>query len=214
MFPKFLTRLTMILIFILLVAACAPVATQASQAIPEPATPTPEVFHPLDPSPTPSGSTFPLTCQATDLGVYVNEEWGYCFAYPANFTVDQSRAAEGIITLYSTPLEANASLVRASLEITTQVVSPESRLTPLVEAYSASFDETVLSIERETETLGGKPAETLNPVPGLLSSRVTMALHEDILFTLRFHLVWVLTSRAAKEQPANPPPQATHSGST
>ena len=150
-------------------------------------TPTPEIFSALAPSPTPSDSTLPLTCQVTDLGVYVNREWGYCFAYPGTFTVDQSRASEGIMTLYGPDLEVSANPVRVSLEITTQAVPPESNLTPLVDAYRTSFGETGLPIGRETGRLGGKAAETLDPVPGLLSSRVTMALHENILFILRFH---------------------------
>ncbi len=41
----------------------------------------------LDPSPTPSDSTLPLTCQVTDLKVYINEMDGYCFAYPMRFTL-------------------------------------------------------------------------------------------------------------------------------
>jgi hypothetical protein len=128
-----------------------------------------------------------LTCQVTDLGVYINKEWGYCFAYPGTFTLDESRAAEGMMVLYGPGLEDSANPVRVSLEITTQVTPPESGLTPLVDAYRNSFGETLPPIRRETGMLGGKPAETLDPVPGLLSSRVTMALHENILFTLRFH---------------------------
>ncbi len=153
----------------------------------EPATPTPEIFSALAPSPTPSDSTLPLTCQVTDLGVYVNQERGYCFAYPGTFTLDESRAAEGIIALYGPDLEISANPVHVSLEITTQVVPTKSGLTPLVDAYRMSFGDSPVPIGRDTGMLGGEPAETLDPVPGLLSSRVTMALHENILFTLRFH---------------------------
>ncbi|MCK7461784.1 MAG: hypothetical protein MZU84_06855 [Sphingobacterium sp.] len=42
--------------------------------------PPPDIMPRLDPSRTPSDSTLPLTCQVTDLNVYVNEEDGYCFA--------------------------------------------------------------------------------------------------------------------------------------
>jgi hypothetical protein len=153
----------------------------------EPLTPTPEIFSALAPSPTPSDSTLPLTCQVTDLGVFVNQEWGYCFAHPGTFTLDKSRAAEGIMTLYGPGLEDSANPVRVSLEITTQVLPPESGLTPLVDAYRMSFGDSSVSIGHETGMLGGEPAETLDPVPGLLSSRVTMAIHENTLFTLRFH---------------------------
>jgi hypothetical protein len=172
---------------LLIISACGPLATQAPPMVSEPATPTPEIFIRLDPSPTPGSSPLPLTCQVTDLSVYTNEEWGYCFAYPANFTLDESRTADGIITLYGPGLEDIANPVRASLEITAQVAPPESGLTPLVDVYRNSFGETPLPIGRETGMLGGKPAETLDPVPGMLSSRVMMALNENILFTLRYH---------------------------
>jgi hypothetical protein len=43
------------------------------------ATPTPEVFIPLNPSPTPSDSDLPLTCQVTDLNVSLDRAAGYCF---------------------------------------------------------------------------------------------------------------------------------------
>ncbi|MDQ2692450.1 MAG: hypothetical protein M3Y68_10495, partial [Chloroflexota bacterium] len=170
-----------------IIAACAPLQTAAPQTTFELATPTPEIFNPLDPSPTPSGSTLPLTCQVTDLGVYVDEKWGYCFAYPGTFTLDQSRAAEGIITLSGPGLEDSANPARVSLEITAQVAPHQSGLTPLVDAYQRSLGETPIPIGREIGMLGGKPAEILDPVPGLLSSRVLIALNEDVLFTLRFH---------------------------
>jgi hypothetical protein len=179
--------LAAICLIAVMMSACAPVAAPEPQSIPEPATPTPEIFSALAPSPTAPASTLPLTCQVTDLGVYINEKWGYCLAYPGTFTLDESRAAESVITLYGPGLEDSANPVRVSLEITTQMVPPESGLTPLVEAYRSSFGETPLPIGRETGMLGGKPAEILDPVPGLLSSRVMVVLNENTLFTLRFH---------------------------
>jgi hypothetical protein len=70
------------LIFILLLSGCA-----SASNTPRPATIPPDVMPRLDPSPTPSSSTLPLTCQITDLNVYVNEVDGYCFAYPSRFTL-------------------------------------------------------------------------------------------------------------------------------
>jgi hypothetical protein len=180
-------RIAACLVVLIFMAACSAVPVQETQSIIEPATPTPEIFSALAPSPTPPDSTFPLTCQVTDLAVYINEEWGYCFAYPGTFSLDESRVAEGVITLYGPGLEEAANPVRVSLEVTSQLAPPESGLTPLVEAYQASFGDTLLPITRQTGMLGGKPAETLDPVPGLLSSRVVLALNENILFTLRFH---------------------------
>jgi hypothetical protein len=182
------TYITLIsLLGLLLAAGCSSVVLQPPAAVVELTTPTPEVFNPLNPSPTPSGSTLPLTCQVTDLNVYISQEWGYCFAYPLNFTLDESRAAEGVVTLFGPGLEDIANPVRASLEIRAQVAPAESGLTPLVDVYRSSFGETPMAIERETSSLGGKPAEILDPVPGLLSSRVMFVLNENILFTLRYH---------------------------
>lgn len=178
---------SLFLLISILIAACTSVSAPEPQAIAVSATPTPEIFSALAPSPTPSDSTLPLTCQVTDLRVYINQEWGYCFAYPGTFTLDEGQAAEGVVTLFGPTWEDSADSVRVSLEITTQVVPSESGLTPLVDAYLASFGETPFRIERGTGILGGEPAEVLDPIPGLLSSRVMMAMNETILFTLRFH---------------------------
>ena len=185
--PPIFFQVILFLLIAILIAACAPAVSQGPQAIADPATPTPGIFSALAPSPTPSDSTLPLTCQVTDLGVYINNEWGYCFAYPGIFTLDETRAAEGIITLYGPALEDNADPVRVSLEIATQPVHPGSALTPLVDAYLSLFQDPVLPTTREPARLGDEAAEMLEPIPGLLSSRVVMAVHSNILFTLRFH---------------------------
>ena len=185
--PQIFFPILLVLLLIISVTACTTPVARQPQFVTEPATPTPEIFSALAPSPTPADSTLPLTCQVTDLAVYINEEWGYCFAHPGTFTLDKSSGADGVITLYGPGLEENANPVRVSLEITTQVIPPESGLTPLVEAYLDSLGDTPLPIGREAGMLGGKPSEMLDPVPGLLSSRIVMALNENILFTLRFH---------------------------
>jgi hypothetical protein len=177
-----------ILLVALLFSACAPAATPQPQPV-GPATPTPEVFLPLDPSPTQSGSTLPLTCQVTDLGVYIDGEWGYCFAYPLAFDVDQSGAANGVVTLSGPVLEENADPIRVTLEIVSQSVPPKSDLSHLVDAYLLLFKDVTLPmpLTRQASRLGEEPAEQVEPIPGLLSSRVILAVHEDLLISLRFH---------------------------
>jgi hypothetical protein len=56
-----------------------------------------------------------------------------------------------------------------------------------VDAYLLSFRESSGTILREPGMLGGRYAVMLEPVPGLLSSRVMFALHNNTLYTLRFH---------------------------
>jgi hypothetical protein len=157
-----------------------------AQITTEPSTPTPEVFNPLMPSATPPDSRLPLPCQVTDLNVYVNEEWSYCFAYPKEFTRNESTGTEESISLYGPQVEANGERLRLSVELTVQPVPQGSELAPLVDAYLTSFHDLPFPVTREPLTLGGEPAEMLEPIPGLLSSRVILALHRSVLFTLRF----------------------------
>jgi hypothetical protein len=177
-------------IILLLIAgvahACAPAATQEPPITTAPSTPTPEVFDPLAPSPTPPDGKLPLTCQVTDLHVYVNEEWSYCFAYPKDFILNESAGTEGSISLYGPEVEGNGERVRLSVELIVQPVPQGSDLARLVDAYLTSFHDLPSPVTREALTLGGEPAELLEPVPGLFSSRVIMTLHRSVLFTLRF----------------------------
>jgi hypothetical protein len=173
---------------VLFLAACTPAATTQPQALREPATPTPEVFQSLDPSPTVSNNTLPLTCQFTDLSVYVNQDWGYCFAYPTNYMLDESQAAEGRISLYGRPLGDPAEPIRVTLEVTVQTVPAGSSLPTLANSYRLAFLQADVSTPTvsTSSTLGGEPAETLESVPGRLPSRLLMALHDNMLYTLRF----------------------------
>jgi hypothetical protein len=182
------------LIILIFISACTSVTAPEKQMAP--VTPTPEIFIGLAPSPTPPDSTLPLTCKVTDLGVYLNEQWGYCFAYPGTFTPDASRLAEGVITLYGPTLEDSTNPVRVSLEITAQAVPEGSNFTRLVEAYLLSFRELSGPVLREPSMLGGRYAEMLEPVPGLLSSRVMIALNNNTLYTLRFHPSDLETTKA------------------
>jgi hypothetical protein len=173
-----------------LLAACVPAAPDPSPAPPaQPATPTPEIFIPLDPSPTPSGSALPLTCQVTDLNVYVSPLGGYCFAYPDGFTLDDSAAPSGGVALLGPALDQSPDSLRVSLGVALQPIPAESDLARLVDAYlwQSGLQNPPESIERAALPLGGQPAEVLTPVPGRLSSAVVMALHASHLLTLQFH---------------------------
>lgn len=183
MFIKVSSRFfCLVLLISLFVVACMPGVLQA----PVESTTTPEIFISLKPSPMPPDSSLPLTCQVTDLSVYVNKEWGYCFAYPTTFEVDESQAAKGIVTLTGPPLENNTNPARVHLEIRTQLVPVNSDLGQLVDAFLLPFQGSTWEITRESRKLGNENAEKLEPIPGLSSSRLVIALHKNILFTLRF----------------------------
>ena len=149
-------------------------------------TPTPEIFIPLDPSPTPLESNLPLSCQVTDLQVYMDEVVGFCFAYPAEFSLDGS--VSQAVSLVGPALDQSAEPLRASLRVEVQPVPENSNLTRLVDAFlsQSGFQNLPWTIERSSLNLGGEPAEMLAPTPGLGSARVVIALHGNSLYTLWF----------------------------
>jgi hypothetical protein len=151
-------------------------------------TPTPEIFNPLQPSPTASKNDLPLTCQVTDLEVYINQEWGYCFAYPSGYDLDDAQGANGTVALYGPPLDVSLEPVQVSLVISPVLVPSGSQLSALADAYlsSAAFQNLPWDISRQITQLGGEPAEVLEPLPGRLSYRQVLALHQDRLYTLQF----------------------------
>jgi hypothetical protein len=120
--------------------------------------------------------------------VYVSETGIYCFAYPGDFTLDNSSTAESI-SLYGTALGDSLEPVRVSLGITAQAVPEGSDLTRLVDAYlSQSFlKNPPWPIERTSLMLGGEPAVRLEDIPGQFSSRVILSLRGATLLTLQFH---------------------------
>ncbi len=185
---------------VLALAACVP-----GEATPAPTreavTPTPEIFMPLDPSPTPSGSTLPITCQITDLPVYINEAGGYCFAYPAGFEAEDGWAGEGSVSILGPALDGGLEPARASLGLAVQAVPAGSVLAGLVDGYlaQAEFQNLPQPLERTATRLADEPAEQLDGVPGRLSSRVIMALHGETLFTLRYQPIDAEAARADLE---------------
>ena len=166
-------RLIAVLLVVIFLAACVPASqpVEAPNSLIEPVTSTPEIFNPVNPSPTSSASTLPMTCQVTDLNVYINEEMGYCFAYPTQYTLDESRAAESIISLLGPALDDSADPIRVSLEITTRPVPKGSKLASLVDAYLTLFANANMPVAttREPSKVGSENAEKVEPIPGLLS---------------------------------------------
>jgi hypothetical protein len=165
------------------------------------ATPTPEVFNPLEPSPTRSTDPLPLTCQVTDLNVYINETWGYCFAYPDGFSLDDTLASNETVSLYGPELDNSSDAVRVTFGVTSQTVPEGSDLARLVDAYlsSSTFLNLPWTISRQSVLLAGGTAELLEPVPGRTSIRLVLALHSNVLYTLSFQPTDVELARSDLE---------------
>ena len=167
------------LLLILLITGCAP-----ASSYPQPATPTPNIMPRLDPSPTPSGSTLPLTCQVTDLNVYINELDGYCFAYPMNFTLgDQPSDKPAVL---GPAVDDSMEPIHATLTIEFSPATGKS-LREQAETYLKEFSAFDPATYTWTQvTVGGEAGLMVEPVPAMLSYRIVFVQHNGKLFRLMY----------------------------
>lgn len=170
----------LLLTFFLLISACTP-ASGISLA----ASATPNIMPRLDPSPTPSASTLPLTCQVTDLQVYINEMDGYCFAYPMRFTTGDQPSDKPDIQ--GPAVDDSNEPIHATLTIE---VEPAASDKPLREqAVNDLKDFSVLDPETFTWTqvaVGGETGWMVEPVPAMLSYRIVFVQHNGSIYRLLF----------------------------
>ena len=151
----------LILIIILLLSGC----TSAS-CLPK-----------INPFPTPSDSTLPLTCQVTDLNVYINEMDGYCFAYPTRFT-SEDRGVRGP-ALDDSVEPSYASFGVAVIPVTNQSLREQT------EAFLKEASVFASSPFMWTRvTVGGEVGLMVKPVPAYGSWRYVFVLHNGYLFRL------------------------------
>ncbi|NUM45759.1 MAG: hypothetical protein HUU38_13735, partial [Anaerolineales bacterium] len=139
------------------------------------------------PTVTPVLVVLPETCPLTETAVYVDPTWGYCFAYPETFMVDDTTAAEGVVTFYGPALDTGDNPSRAKLEVSVQPVPNGSTLSGLVNAFVDSFQyQLPQSILRTPVTLGTLAAEKLSPAADDNFSYMVLAVQETRFITLRF----------------------------
>ena len=167
------------LICILVLAGCS-----SASSSPEPVTPTPDSMPRLDPSPTPSDSALPPTCQVTDLNVYINEMDGYCFAYPINFTLgeqpsDKPNGLGPAVDDSVGPIHATLTVEFAPAADESLRVQAESFLKEFSVADPVSFTWTQVPV-------GGEAGLMVEPVPAMLSYRIVFVQHNGILFCLLY----------------------------
>lgn len=159
----------------------------------EPATITPDVMPRLDPSPTPSGSTLPMTCQVTDLNVYINEMDGYCFAYPTRFTLgDQPSDNPGI---RGPNLDNSIEPTYATFGIQ---ITPAAAGKTVREQAEAYFEQTDAYMDLATWTevqVGGERGWRVEPIPTIGAWRMVFIQHNGSLFRLAY---WPVDAEIAK----------------
>ena len=145
---------------------------------------TPNIVPRLDPSPTPSNSTLPLTCQVTDLNVYINEMDGYCFAYPTRFTPgDQPSDKPAVL---GPAVDASVEPIHATLAIEFKLASDKS-LREQAEAYLKEFSVADPATYSWTPiSVGGEAGLMVEPVPAMLSYRIVFVQHNGNVFRLMY----------------------------
>jgi hypothetical protein len=127
----------------------------------------------------------PAVCQGIGLATFYSPENGFCFAYPASFTLGETSPVRSEV--YGPPLDDNAEALRAALLLEIQPGAGGQDLQAVVDNYLVQFEGmAVPEIARTPMTLGGEPAERLEVVPGREGSRDVFMLHGSTLFHLMF----------------------------
>ncbi len=170
----------LLLLTLFLISGC----TSAS-ITPEPVTETPNIVPRLNPSPTPSDSTLPLTCQVTDLKVYINEMDGYCFAYPMRFTTGDQPSDKPDIQ--GPAVDDSYEPIHATLTVEVEPAAADKPLREQAVNYLKDFS--VLDPETFTwsqVTVGGETGWMVEPVPAMLSYRIVFLQHNGSIYRLLF----------------------------
>ncbi len=168
------------LIFILLLSGCAAASNSS-----EPDTSTPNIMPRLNPSPTPSTSTLPKSCQITDLKIYINEMDGYCFAYPNRFTLQDQPSDKPDIRGPGYGSSTEPIYPTFGVEVTPAATDKtfreqaESFLKEFSVMDPATFKWTHLQV-------GGEAGWKVEPVPVMLSWRIVFVQHNGYLFRLSY----------------------------
>lgn len=179
---------TLILTFVLLLSGCA-----SAPATLQPATVTPDVMPRLDPSRIPSGSTLPLTCQVTDLNVYINDMDGFCFAYPTRFTLGDQPSDNPGVRGPNLDNSIEPTYVTFGVEVTPAATDKTVR-----EQAEAYFERTNSYMDLATwmeMQVGGEPAWSVGPIPTIGAWQMVFVQHHDSLFRLAY---WPVDAEIAK----------------
>jgi hypothetical protein len=159
------------------------------------ATPSPNIMPRLDPSPTPSGSILPLTCQVTDLNVYIDEESGYCFAYPLRFEAGNQPMLD-VPAIVGQTIGNGVDPVFASFAV--QITpAADGTLRAQAEAFLKEFSVADPASFTWTQVpVGSEAGLMVEPVPVMLSWRIVFVQHNGNIFRLMYWPVDIPDARA------------------
>jgi hypothetical protein len=189
--------LTACLAVVLILSACVPAApasiSQPGEATDAPTAQLSPTSAPMNleitdtPAPLPVELAPAPDCTQPGEHNYRDNRGTYCFIFPASFEIDQ--ITEDFFIVQGPALDHSSSEpLSVSFSMVSQALAPQATLTSLVDAYLSQsiFQDMPRMIERSQSELGGVPAEALEDVPGRLSSRLMMAVHHQMLYTLTF----------------------------
>lgn len=163
-------------------------------------TPTPEIFIPLNPSPTSSGSNLPLTCQVTDLSVFIDQGEGYCFAYPNRFMLGESPILD-VETVHGLPVDNGPDQVAATFGVQVSAFNAAQSLADQADQFLKDFTSVdPKSLPHTDLTVGGEPAIGVDMVPVQLSWRIVFVAHGDRLYRLMYWPVDVPAAQVDLEE--------------
>jgi hypothetical protein len=149
------------------------------------ATPNPNVMPRLDPSPTPSDSLLPLSCQVTDLNVYINEADGYCFAYQSHFTMG-NKPSDGM-EVRGPAVDNSSEPIRATFRVEVSPSATDKTLHQQAEDYLGDFSVIDPATFSWSEIqVDGETAWRVEPIPAMLSYRIIFVQHNGSLFRLMY----------------------------
>jgi hypothetical protein len=162
---------------------------------PEPAGVPPDIMPRLDPSPAPSGSTLPLTCQVTDLKVYINEMDGYCFAYPVRFTTGDQPSDKP--TIQGPAVDDSHEPIHTTLTVEVEPAASDKPLREQAEKYLQSFSVMdPVTYSWSQVPVAGETGWMVEPVPAMLSYRIVFVQHNGSLYRLLFWPVDIQEAQA------------------
>ncbi len=147
---------------------------------------TPEIFIPLNPSPTPANSSIPPTCQVTDLSVFIDQANGICYAYPPQFMLGEvpMLSVEGVQGI---PVDSGADRVAATFAVQVSPYDVNQPLLAQVDDFLKGFSVAAPSSLTHTDlTVAGEPAIRVDMVPVQLSWRIVFVSYGNQLYRLMY----------------------------
>lgn len=158
----------------------------APEAVPtQSAYPAPVDVSGLPGYPAPGEAGLPEPCRPEGMQTFVDPAGRFCFAYPADFTLDAS--GEGSPMLVGPALD-DANMPAARLLMFATPLAEGQTLQSVADGLAAKYGQENPQLEGQTgeATLGGEPAVSLEPVPGDAGSRDIVVVHAGEVITLRF----------------------------